>query len=160
MIRPYRTADDRAALWSLKQGFELTLGTTTGGPGKAKRYQEKLDSDYRERYIEWVEACQADEDCVFLAECGEEAVGYAFLLPERLAMIWDGAVLNELFVVESARGSEVADELMTAVIDAAREQSLPIDRLLLDVDPENGRARAFYDRYGFEPWGELVARSL
>jgi ribosomal protein S18 acetylase RimI-like enzyme len=28
------------------------------------------------------------------------------------------------------------------------------------VDRENDRARAFYDRHGFEHWGEMVARKL
>jgi ribosomal protein S18 acetylase RimI-like enzyme len=31
---------------------------------------------------------------------------------------------------------------------------------VLDVDRGNDRAKAFYDRYGFEHWGEMVARSL
>jgi len=45
-------------------------------------------------------------------------------------------------------------------LSVARDQSLPLDRLVLDVDPDNERARAFYDRWGFEPWGEMVAREL
>jgi ribosomal protein S18 acetylase RimI-like enzyme len=32
--------------------------------------------------------------------------------------------------------------------------------MVLDVDPNNDRAKAFYERHGFEPWGEMVARSL
>ncbi len=42
----------------------------------------------------------------------------------------------------------------------AREQDTPLERVVLDVDPDNERARAFYDRWGFEPWGEILARSL
>jgi len=42
----------------------------------------------------------------------------------------------------------------------ARQQDLPLDRLVLDVDRENGRARAFYERHGFDHWGEVVARQL
>ena len=29
-----------------------------------------------------------------------------------------------------------------------------------NVDPDNDRARAFYERWGFERWGEMVAREL
>lgn len=86
--------------------------------------------------------------------------GYAFLLPADLAMIWDGAVLNELYLVPELRGTGVADALLDAAVDHARGQDLPLDRLLLDVDPANERARAFYERRGFEPWGEVVARDL
>jgi GNAT superfamily N-acetyltransferase len=91
---------------------------------------------------------------------GTELLGYAFVLPESLAYVWDAAVLNELYVVPAARGSGVADDLLDAALDQARGQSLPLDRLVLDVDPANDRARAFYDRRGFEPWGEMVALSL
>jgi ribosomal protein S18 acetylase RimI-like enzyme len=49
---------------------------------------------------------------------------------------------------------------MDAAIDCARGQDLPLDRMVLDVDRENDRAQAFYDRYGFEHWGEMVARDL
>ena len=160
MIRPYRPTEDRETLWQLKRGFELTLGTATGGPEKGEIYREKLDAAYRERYLDWVGECVAAESCVFLAEREGEACGYAFLLPERLAMIWDAAVLNELYVEPEARGTGIADDLMAAVIEAAGEQSLPIERIVLDVDADNGRARAFYDRFGFESWGELVTRPL
>ena len=49
---------------------------------------------------------------------------------------------------------------MDAASALARKQELPLKRLVLDVDPENTRARAFYDRHGFEPWGEMVAKKL
>jgi RimJ/RimL family protein N-acetyltransferase len=49
---------------------------------------------------------------------------------------------------------------MDAALAVAADQDLPLDRLVLDVDPANERARGFYDRYGFELWGEMVARPL
>ena len=94
------------------------------------------------------------------ADGGPTLVGYVFVLPERLAFVWDAAVVNELYLARAYRGTGVADDLMTAAVDVARRQDLPLDRLLLDVDPENARAAAFYDRHGFEPWGEIVARPL
>lgn len=87
-------------------------------------------------------------------------VSYAFLLPESLALIWDAAVLNELYVAPDHRGTGLADALFEAVLDVARGQTLPMDRLVLDVAPANERARAFYRRHGFEPWGDIVAREL
>jgi ribosomal protein S18 acetylase RimI-like enzyme len=98
---------------------------------------------------------------VTVAEAADgELVGYVFLLPERLAFVWDAAVVNELYVAPASRGTGVADDLLAAATALAEAQDLPLERLLLDVDPGNERARAFYERHGFEPWGEIVARPL
>lgn len=170
MVRAYRERD-REALWGLKRGFERALGSGTGGEEKAARYEAKLDADYRAGYLDWVERCVAEEErAVQVAEVGDcgsgEAAdvdaltGYVFVLPESLSYIWDGAVVNEIFVREPHRGTGMADDLMEAALAVAREQDTPLERVVLDVDPDNERARAFYDRWGFEPWGEMVAREL
>lgn len=173
-IRPYDPERDAPGLWECKRAFELGLGEGTGDDEKADAYAAKVDDDYRRRYLEWVERCVADDErCVTVAdpdetnedelagESGEpDLAGYVFVLPERLALIWDAAVLNELYVAPDFRGTGVADGLMDAAVALAREQDLPLDRLVLDVDRENERARAFYDRHGFAHWGEMVARPL
>ncbi|ELZ96783.1 GNAT family acetyltransferase [Haloferax mucosum ATCC BAA-1512] len=169
-IRPYEPGDAEA-FWNLKRGFELTIGAGTGGDDKRSKYEAKLTADYRERYLSWVERCATDDPgCIVVADADASAngdgerdstlVGYAFALPEETTFIWDAAVLNELFVDPAYRGTGVADALMEAVLDHARSQDLPLDRMVLDVDEANERARAFYDRYGFDHWGELVARDL
>lgn len=159
-IRPYREAD-ADELWSLKRGFELGLGDATGGDDKRARYAAKLGEDYRKKWLAWVERCvDEDPDCVQVAAHEEGLIGYVFVLPASLAFIWDAAVLNEVYLDPPARGTGVADDLMAAALDCVRAQDLPLDRLVLDVDRENDRARAFYDRWGFEHWGEMVARPL
>lgn len=169
ILRPFGPDDpaDRRALWELKTAFETDLAAGTGGDDKAERYDAKLTEEYRHRWLAWVDRCVADEPrCVTLAEVDSadgsdvEAVGYVFVLPERLAFVWDAAVVNELYVAPDHRGTGVSDALLDAAVDLAREQDLPLDRLLLDVDPENERAYDFYARHGFEPWGEIVAREL
>ena len=162
-LRPYDPDDevDRSALWELKTAFETDLAAGTGGDQKAARYDAKLTDDYRRRWLAWVDRCVADDErCVTVAEADGGAVGYVFVLPERLSFVWDAAVVNELYVVPERRGTGVADALLESAMELAREQDLPLDRLLLDVDPENERASAFYERFGFEPWGEIVARDL
>jgi len=160
MIRPYREGDAED-LWSLKRSFELELGNDTGGDGKAATYRDKLDGAYRESYLAWVDRCVADhERCVQVAEHDGAVAGYVFVLPERLAHIWDGAVLNEIYVRGTHRGTGVSDDLLEAALSVARGQDLPLDRLVLDVDPDNDRAGALYERWGFERWGEMVAREL
>ena len=169
-VRPYDRERDADDLYELKAAFERGLGENTGADGKAAAYEGKLTDAYRERWLDWVDRCvDDDERCVTVAVDGEAAdgaedsgpvVGYVFVLPERLSMVWDAAVLNELYVAPAHRGTGVADELMDAALALAADQDLPLDRLVLDVDPANERAKGFYDRHGFEPWGEMVARPL
>jgi ribosomal protein S18 acetylase RimI-like enzyme len=159
MVRPYD--DDAEGLWELKRGFERELGTATGDEAKADAYEGKLDADYRGEYLDWVRRCLAEQDrAVQVSERDGELAGYVFVLPESLAYIWDAAVLNEIYVRPAFRGDGIADELMEAALALAREQSLPLDRLVLDVDEKNDRAQAFYERWGFEGWGEMVAREV
>ncbi|MFB6267235.1 MAG: N-acetyltransferase family protein [Halodesulfurarchaeum sp.] len=166
MIRPYEPGD-REGLWRLKRAFELAVAGSgdDDGPGSADgkeaAYREKLSDDYRRAYLEWVERCTAESSqTVQLAEQDGEIQGYVFVLPESLSYIWDAAVLNELFVAEGQRGTGIADDLMEAALAIARSQDTPMDRIVLDVDPENDRARAFYERWGFEPWGMMRSREL
>ena len=178
-VRPYDRDADAEALWELKRGFERGIGVETGEDEKAAVYEGKLTGDYRDRWLSWVARCvEEDSGCVVVADSPSvgaastrgdrddgsaesgEIVGYAFVLPESLAFVWDAAVLNEIYVAPDCRGTGVADALMDAAVAFARSQELPLDRLVLDVDRENDRARAFYDRHGFEHWGEMVARGL
>ena len=175
--RPYDPddPDDRETLWRLKRAFETDLGTGTGDDDKRETYAAKLTDDYRSRWLSWVDRCVVDDErCVTLAvvdagvDGGDDdpdpesatTVGYVFVLPERLTYIWDAAVVNELYVAPEWRGTGVADALLEAAVDLAVDQDLPLERLLLDVDPDNERAYAFYERHGFEPWGQIVARKL
>ena len=177
-VRPYDTNTDESGLWELKREFELELGTGTGGDDKAETYADKLTPRYRTRWLAWVDRCVDDDPgCVVVADTGgieagadtrtagdatptSGLVGYAFVLPESLAFVWDAAVLNEIYVAPGHRGTGVADTLFDAVVEHARAQDLPLDRLVLDVDAENGRAYWFYRRHGFESWGEMVAKEL
>lgn len=158
-IRPLADDDD---LWPLKAAFERELGAA-GDDEKQATYAAKLDGDYRSSYAAWVADCvERDPGCVRVGDPGGEKdlAGYAFVLPEDLAHVWDAAVLNELYVSPTHRGSGVADDLMAAALTHARGQDLPLDRIVLDVDRANDRARDFYERHGFVHWGEMVARSL
>ena len=175
-LRAYDPDRDRPALWRLKRAFETDLAA--GDEAKAEAYAAKLDDDYRERYLVWVDDCIAREpECLWLAvtddapagddgpdgETGTDAwtpVGYAFVLPEAFAHVRDAAVLNELYLGPDHRGSGLADDPLAAAVAHAEEQDLPMDRMVLDVDPDDDRAVAFYRKHGFEPWAEMVARGL
>lgn len=156
-VRPYER-NDSDGLWDLKQAFELELGASD--EEKKAAYEAKLTKEYRREYLSWVADCvERDPGCLTVA-VDDELIGYAFVLPEAFAFIWDGAVLNELYLRPEYRGSDAATRLATTAFNHARTQSLPIDRILLDVDQTNERARAFYETLGFEPWAEMLGRDL
>lgn len=162
-VRSYETAD-ADGLWEMKRAFETELGEG-GGDEKETAYAEKLTEDYRTRWLGWVENCVAENPRTVLLGTvtdgdGDRLAGYVFLLPESLALVWDAAVVNELYVDPQYRGTGLAEDLLAEAVAVARDQQLPLDRLLLDVDRENDRARAFYDAHGFDHWGEMLARPL
>ena len=162
MVRVYDGERDTDELWALKQAFELGLGAETGSSEKQAVYEGKLDDAYRTSWLEWVDRC-VDEDprCVQVEPADDGSLrGYVFVLPGSCRYIWDAAVLNEIYVKPGARGRGVADELMDAALEFARDMELPLDRMVLDVDRENPRAQGFYEKWGFDHWGEMVAREL
>ena len=160
-VRRYDPATDEDGLWECKLAFERELGATTGDSAKKSAYEGKLDAAYRARYLQWVRWCLEDEPrALQVAVDDGSVVGYAFVLPERLSMIWDAAVLNELYVDPAYRATGTADRLLDGAIETASSQDLPLDRLVLDVDPDNERAYGFYRRHGFDSWGEMVAVDL
>lgn len=60
----------------------------------------------------------------------------------------DVADLDRIAVMPAARGRGLARELLTALIDSARD--LGADRLLLEVAADNEAAIGLYDSFGFE----------
>jgi GNAT superfamily N-acetyltransferase len=68
------------------------------------------------------------------------------------------AYIAELFVVEAARGMGVGRALIGASENWARAQDLGI--LKIGVLPGNARAKAVYERAGFEPYALRLRRKL
>lgn len=90
---------------------------------------------------------------VRIAELEDGLIGYVKLGPPHLPFEPRGeaAELRQLYVVEEMKGQGVAHELMSWVIDRARDKRA--DYLYLSVFIDNHRARRFYEKYGFEPEG-------
>ena len=130
----------------------VTVAEIVEGPKNNAEENEK-DSQGNEKIAKSETVGEGENETNALA-------GYVFVLPQQLAMIWDAAVLNEIYVRPEYRATGVADDLMAAAVEVAESQDLPLNRLVLDVDRKNDRAGAFYDRHGFEHWGEMVARKL
>lgn len=91
-----------------------------------------------------------------LAEDDGQAVGYVSWT--RVYGIWRGADylnLDDLFVVESARGAGVGEALMRAFAAHALEAGLPGR---WEVNLENHGAQRFYARLGAELEAKKIAR--
>ena len=88
-----------------------------------------------------------------VAEADGEVVGYVKLGPNKLPIATDRAsiLLDQLYVANEHHGAGIARELMGWAIDEARRRGA--EEIYLTVFIDNGRARRFYDRYGFEAVG-------
>lgn len=101
------------------------------------REQAFADQTWRER---------AGSGRTFGAWDGDSIVGLATGLPE------DGQWhLVGMWVSPKARGTGIADQLVAAVCELARQSAAT--SVTLWVTEVNGRARAFYRRLGFAPTG-------
>jgi ribosomal protein S18 acetylase RimI-like enzyme len=129
------TADDWAALRAARlaalaeapDAFSSTLA----------REQAFTESTWRER---------AGSGRTFAAWDGDTIVGLATGLPED--GLWQ---LVGMWVSPKVRGAGVADELVVAVCELARQSGFT--SVTLWVTEVNDRARAFYRRLGFAPTG-------
>jgi RimJ/RimL family protein N-acetyltransferase len=66
------------------------------------------------------------------------------------------AIMWGMYVTEEARGTGLAEAMVETVFEHARGK---VEQVLLSVITENERARRFYGKMGFEPYG-LESRAL
>jgi ribosomal protein S18 acetylase RimI-like enzyme len=115
-------------------------------------YRQPRPSDQDLRRL--VEVCLKGEEGVqFVAEGDGELLGFATLYFTwgTLAAARE-AVMNDLYVAESARGSGLAEELFRACAEESRKRGAP--EMVWETAPDNVRAQRFYAKMGStrEPW--------
>ena len=104
--------------------------------------------------------CVVAEQTVGLAEGGEglRPVGFALFFPNYST--WEGRAgiyVEDVFVVEDARGSGAGRAILAALARIARDRGAPrIDLAVLDWNP----ARAFYTALGFTQQQEWLPYRL
>jgi GNAT superfamily N-acetyltransferase len=100
-----------------------------------------------EGLVEMLRTLIADptQGAVFIARGGGRAVGFA-TLDWKWSMLKGARIgfLEDLYVLEDARGRGIADALIAVCADRCRELGLPAMQWL--TQPHNRRARAVYDR--------------
>ncbi|MGQ3329006.1 GNAT family N-acetyltransferase [Halorubrum sp. FL23] len=92
-----------------------------------------------------------DRDFVAFVSTSVDECPTVFDRPDRL-------VVGDIYVQEPYRGSGVASRLLERAAADARERDC--GELRLDVDVDNERAMAFYEKHGFEPYREQLTREV
>ncbi len=92
----------------------------------------------------------SEEDVVFVAEREGEIAGYVYAALEPLSwkeLRGPAGFIHDLLVVEEARKSGVATQLLDAAVGWLREHDAP--RVILGTAAQNVAAQALFRRYGF-----------
>jgi RimJ/RimL family protein N-acetyltransferase len=95
-------------------------------------------------------AARLERDIVFGVLDGEGLIGVAGLAFFSGAKTRHKALLWGMYVRASHRGAGVADLLMRALLDAARDR---VEMVTLTVMRDNARAMRVYERWGFSVYG-------
>lgn len=115
-------------------------------------YKQPADYAGAKKFIS--ERLQLKDSAIFLAFLEAEAVGFLQLYPiftsVGMQRTW---LLNDLFVVKSARGRQVATLLMQAAKDFARSKGSKW--LLLQTAADNFPAQALYEKDGWQKQSDL-----
>ena len=105
-----------------------------------------------EQYRLWgaVDGVSEDGDTVDLAAGEGDLAGFIATSVDEAPSVFDRPdrlVVGDIYVRDSYRGTGLADELMARAAARAEEADCP--ELALDVDVDNERALAFYEKLGF-----------
>lgn len=105
------------------------------------------------KIADWEKELEDPQFAFRIAEVDGVAVGYLKLGPMKLPIEPNGPalLLDQLYVLKGHHGTGIAQALMEWALEEARHRGA--EELYLTVYIDNHRARAFYDRYGFEAVG-------
>ena len=145
----YRELEATVDRFGLADEYDYLAGET--------EYQ--LNRLERENCRAWI-AIDGPCDENALADSDSEFVGFIMALIDEAPNAFerpDRLVICEIYVREPYRGSGLADDLFEYPRRWARENGIP--EFSLEVDVDNDRAIAFYQKRGFEPVKyEMVAK--
>jgi GNAT superfamily N-acetyltransferase len=109
---------------------------------KYRAFYKQPENDKTLNFLE--ERIKNQEAVAFIARIEGDAVGFTLLYPTfstvSLSNIW---LLNDLFVIETARGNGVATELMDVAESAAKQAGAT--RVFLRTANDNLPAQALYE---------------
>lgn len=110
-----------------------------------KFYEQESDLDGARAFIE--ARLRKSESIVFLVVDGEEALGFVQLYPTFSSVAMKQAyILNDLFVVESARKRGVAQQLIEQCYTYCEDMGARY--ITLETAESNTKAQALYEKMG------------
>ena len=107
-------------------------------------------ADYEQMVWYYGSQTESKDSAVLVAEIKNKVVGFAFVQFEakNYAGLLDSAAwLHDIYVDETARGSQAGKNLINAAIEAAKE--LGANKLMLSAAAQNVNAKKFFEHQGF-----------
>jgi ribosomal protein S18 acetylase RimI-like enzyme len=126
----------------------------------AEELEHRLSRHETESYRAWV-AIDGPHDATRLADTDAEFVGFVTTDIDESPSVFDRPdrlVIGDIYVLERHRGTGLARELVDRARTRARESGCT--ELTLEVDVDNDRALAFYEKIGFETVRYTMGRSV
>jgi ribosomal protein S18 acetylase RimI-like enzyme len=117
----------------------------------AEELEHRLDRHRTEQYRAWI-AVDGSHEADALADVDGEFVGFVTTDVDEAPSVFDRPdrlVIGDIYVRDAYRGTGLARELVARARTRARECGCA--EIGLDVDVDNARALAFYEKLGFEP---------
>ena len=114
----------------------------------AQRFAEISSIEGAERFYSG--QTETNDAAVLVAEIENVVVGFAYIQFEAMDyanLLENAAWLHDLYVEETARGTNAGKLLIEQSIETAKE--LKADKLMLSVAAKNGYAKDFFERRGF-----------
>ena len=150
---------DRLAEDGFRGWVVVTATDADGDPDDRDNDSDDRDNDPADR--DGSEDTGVDPATAPLTDPRLDLVGILFTSVDACPDVFDRPdrlVIGELYVAEPYRGTGLADRLLERALVDAREQDC--GQLRLDVDVDNERALAFYEKCGFEPYRKQLVRSI
>lgn len=110
-------------------------------------YQQPSDLIACEQFL--FERILNEESIVFFAEKEGELLGFTQIYPTFSSIsLAKSLILNDLFVIETARGQGIARQLMDAALEYAK--SINANGIALETAKDNLQANALYQSLNYE----------
>lgn len=106
-----------------------------------------------EEAIEWFNAHESIEHCVFVAVEDDIVIGYGSLSPLRDKDGYWPVAENSVYVHKEHRGKKIGSSLLKKLIETAKESRLRV--ISAWIDSENKQSICMHEKFGFYIAGEL-----
>ncbi|AGN02512.1 GCN5-like N-acetyltransferase [Salinarchaeum sp. Harcht-Bsk1] len=109
----------------------------------------------------WIAVEGTPEDPDAIAEESADLAGFVAIERQTASPVFDRpdrVVVDDLYVRERHRGTGLARELVD--LGVAEADAHDCDEVTLEVDVDNDRAIAFYEKLGFEPYRQTMVLSV